>query len=81
MEGAVSCADIKQDGACKIYFSQRVFGKPTKNRKEDPSMFELLAWGSDGFERHAFKKDDRLTEPTEAYLNMIGKNPWTSEAQ
>lgn len=28
----------------KIYFSQKVFGKPTKNRNDDPSMFDLLAW-------------------------------------
>jgi hypothetical protein len=44
-------------------------------------MFDLLAWGSDGFEKHAFKKDERFREPTEAYLSMIGRTPWTSEAQ
>lgn len=44
-------------------------------------MFDLLSWGSDGFERHAFRKDERIVDTTQAYVNMIGKNPWTSEAQ
>ena len=52
-----SCKEIRQDNHCKIYFPEKVFGKPTKNRKEDPNMFDLLSWGSDGFEKHSFKKD------------------------
>jgi proline dehydrogenase len=43
-------------------------------------MFELLTWGVDGFEKHCFKKDEKFHHTTEAYLNMIGKAPWTSEA-
>lgn len=52
-----SYKELKQDNHCKIYFTEKMFGKPTKNRKEDPSMFDLLSWGSDGFEKHSFKKD------------------------
>jgi hypothetical protein len=44
-------------------------------------MFELLTWDVDGFEKHSFKRDEKFKETTEAYLNMIGKNPWTSESQ
>ena len=44
-------------------------------------MFDLLSWGSDGFQKHSFKKDQRFKQPVEAYLNMIGKNSWTSQAQ
>jgi len=41
----------------KIYFSQKVFGKPTKNRNDDPSMFDLLAWGNQfTIEASDFKK-------------------------
>lgn len=43
-------------------------------------MFELLSWDVDGLEKHSFKKNERFHEPTEAYLNMIGRSPWTSEA-
>ena len=44
-------------------------------------MFDLLAWGTDGFEKHSFKKDEKFKQPCEAYLNMIGKNNWKSETQ
>ena len=44
-----SCKEMKQDNKYKIYFPEKVFGKPTKNRKEDPNMFDLLSGGSDGF--------------------------------
>lgn len=41
----------------KIFFSQKVFGKPTKNRADDPSMFELLAWADQStVEAGDFKK-------------------------
>jgi hypothetical protein len=57
---SLSCKEIRQDDHCKIYFPSKVFGKPTKNRKEDPNMFDLLAWGTDGFEKHSFKKDEKF---------------------
>ena len=44
-----SIKEIKKESHCKIYFPEKVFGKPTRNRKEDPNMFDLLSWGSDGF--------------------------------
>jgi hypothetical protein len=44
-------------------------------------MFELLTWDVDGFEKHSFKKDEKFHQSTDAYLNMIGKCPWTSESQ
>jgi hypothetical protein len=80
MESA-SCKEVKQEGGVKIYFAEKVFGKPTKNRREDPNMFELLSWDVEGFEKHSFKKDEKFHQSAEAYLNMIGKHPWKSEAQ
>lgn len=80
MESTSSKEPVKET-PCKIYFSEKTFGKPTKNRKEDPNMFDLLSWGVDGFEKHCFKRDEKFQHSTEAYLNMIGRSPWTSEAQ
>lgn len=76
-----SCKEVKQESGVKIYFAEKVFGKPTKNRREDPNMFELLSWDVEGFEKHSFKKDEKFHQSAEAYLNMIGKHPWKSEAQ
>jgi len=38
-----------REECCRIYFPDRTFGKATKNRREDPSMFDILSWGADGF--------------------------------
>jgi hypothetical protein len=46
---SISLKDAKPDNSYKIYFPEKTFGKPTKNRKEDPNMFDLLAWDVDGF--------------------------------
>jgi hypothetical protein len=45
----ISNKELKIDQTCKIYFPHQTFGKPTKSRKEDPNMFELLSWSVDGF--------------------------------
>lgn len=75
---SISQNDIKPEDSYKIYFPDKVFGKATKNRRQDPNMFELLTWDIDGFEKHSFKKNQKFIEPSEAYMNMIGKNPWKS---
>lgn len=77
---SMSSKEGRAEGGYKIYFPEKTFGKATKNRKEDPNMFELLTWGVDGFEKHSFKKDEKFQHSTDAYLNMIGRSPWTSEA-
>jgi hypothetical protein len=41
---SVECKDEGVKKACHIYFQEKVFGKPTKNRQEDPNMFDLLTW-------------------------------------
>ena len=38
-----------REDCCRIFLPDRTFGKATKDRREDPSMFDILAWGSDGF--------------------------------
>lgn len=79
MESAL-CREVREEGGVKIYFGEKVFGKATKNRREDPNMFELLSWDVEGFEKHSFKKDEKFQQSAQAYLNMIGKHPWKSEA-
>lgn len=54
---SISQKEIKPEKSYKIYFPEKVFGKATKNRRQDPNMFELLSWGIDGFEKHSFKKN------------------------
>jgi hypothetical protein len=73
--------ESQSNNSCLIHFADHVFGKATKNRKEDPSMFELLAWNVEGFDKHSFKKDEKFKQTAEAYLNMIGKDVWKSETQ
>ena len=79
MEAQEPLTELADDPNTAIYFSDHVFGKATKNRKEDPSMFELLSWGTQGFERHSFKKTERFKDSTAAYMNSIAKHSWTSE--
>ena len=70
--------EVVEEPTSAIYFSDHVFGKATKNRKEDPSMFQLLSWGTEGFEKHSFKKAEKFKDSTAAYMNSIAKQPWTS---
>ena len=54
---------LEEPQSPKIHFSQKVFGKATKNRTQDPSMFDLLQWNTHGLERSAFKKNQRFADP------------------
>lgn len=61
-----------------IFFKETVYGKATHKRTEDPSMFELLAWDDEVMGKNSFKKNGKFNETSTAYVNMIGKRPWTS---
>jgi hypothetical protein len=63
-----------------MYSSQQSFSNPTKNRKNDPSMFQLLASPNhSSIGQSDFKKNQRFVDPQSPHTNMLSHAPWNHE--